>query len=332
MFNVNALRKPGTIPAFILFLVLALHGFSVHAELVFRSVEQVDGQQRWSPIKKYSNPSDILYTRGGATAHAEEVRVILSGEVTHRDVESAEIMAKLIKSGKQKIANNTIWFSSNGGDIDAGMELGRQLRALGIDTIVGKNDRCMSACVFAFMGGERRSVAGQLGIHRPFFPFTQDASSRLDQFRHLESTLKNFVEELDFPSSLYEAIMLVPPESVQVVSPADLKRFYLEGISPSSEDRLDAASARRLNLTMFAYLQRKARAPTCAFLDAGQGRCEGRVQETAITAANESAAESAADSLASMSKSELIEAGRTDGSMVQATADAQVVQPFRTNH
>ena len=86
---------------------------------------------------------------------------------------------------------------------------------------------------------------------------------------------------MDFPDSLYEAVMLVPPESIHIVAPADLKRFFLEGISPSSEDLADAASARRLNLSMFEYLQRKAKMPACAFFDTGPGRCEGKVQEAA---------------------------------------------------
>jgi hypothetical protein len=88
--------------------------------------------------------------------------------------------------------------------------------------------------------------------------------------------------ELDFPDSLYEAVMLVPPESMQIVSAADLKRFYLEGISPSSEDRIDAAAARGLNLSMLEYLKRKATTPACAFLDAGAGRCDGKVQDAAV--------------------------------------------------
>ena len=284
VFNVHPLRKQRVAAAVVLLLALALQSFGLRAELLFRSLEQVNGLQSWSPIRKYSNPIDIAYAQvsaGGAAATAEEVRVFLSGEITRADVDSVAVMENLLKSGKQKIAGNSVWLASNGGDIDAGMELGRRLRKLGIFTLIGKNDQCLSACVFAFMGGERRSVAGQLGIHRPYFPFTEGTPDRQARFRHLQKTLKGFVEEMDFPDSLYEAVMLVPPESMQIVAPADLKRFTLEGISPSSEDMADAASARRLNLSMFEYLQRKAKAPACALLDAAQGRCEGEVQEAA---------------------------------------------------
>jgi hypothetical protein len=264
----SSLREHGAAAAAVLALGFALQPVDLRAELLFRNAEQVNGQQRWSPVRKYSNPSDIAYARvsaSGAAMPAEEVRVFVTGQITREDVDSAGVMANLLKSGKQKIAGNSVWLASDGGDIDAAMDLGRLLRKIGVYTLIAKNDRCLSACVFAFMGGERRSVAGQLGIHRPFLPYTQDTPDRQSRFRHLQRILRGYIEELDFPPSLYEAVMEVPPESMKMLGPADLKRFYLEGISPSSEDSADAASARRLNLSMFEYLQRKAKSPACAF-------------------------------------------------------------------
>ena len=163
------------------------------------------------------------------------------------------------------------------------MDLGRLLRKWGIFTFIGKNDQCFSACVFAFMGGERRSVAGQLGIHRPYFSYTQDSHDRPARFRNLQRVVKAYVEDMDFPASLYEAVMLAPPESMHILAPADLKKYYLEGISPSSEDVADAASARRLNLPMLEYLQLKAKAPACAFPAAETGRCDAKVEEMVAT-------------------------------------------------
>ena len=264
--------------ALLVFIGLAAQGIGVHAELVFRSLQQANGQSIWSGIKKYNNASDTSYAQISAdrlVTPVDEVRVYLAGEITRKDLDSALVMERLLKNGQQKLFDNMVWLNSGGGDIDVGMDLGRLLRKLGIFTFVDKNDRCLSACVFAFMGGERRSVAGQLGIHRPYFPYTQDLPDRAVRFRYMAKTVKDFVDEMDFPSSLYEAVMLVPPESVQVVSTADLKRFYLEGISPSSEDKVDAAAARRLDLPMLDYLKRKARTPPCTVFAIAYGQCAG---------------------------------------------------------
>jgi hypothetical protein len=292
----NAHPTRGCRAAAALLLALGLQCFPLRAELFFRSLEQVNGQQRWSPVRNYGNPTDTAFARApasGATVAAQEVRVFLSGQITPQDLDSAGVMASLVRSGRQRIAGNSVRLASNGGDIDAAMGLGRLLRKLGVFTHVGKDDQCLSACVFAFMGGERRIVSGRLGIHRPFLPFTQDTPDRQDRFRHLQKTLRGYIEEMDFPASLFEAVMVVPPESMHMLAPADLKKFYLEGISPSSEDGADAASARRLGITMHQYLQIKAKEPGCAVFAAGQGRCEGNARE-------EAASSSAADNSGSL--------------------------------
>ncbi len=283
-FAASRMRERPAAAAVAVLVVLALQCFDARAELLFRSAERIDGQQRWSAIKKYASPADIgnaQESERGAATQPVEVRVFLSGSITHADVADAKVMAALVEGGRQKIADNSVWFASTGGDVDASMELGRLLRKLGVFTLIGRNDRCFSACVFAFMGGERRIVAGQLGIHRPYFPLTKDFPERQAKFRHLQKTLRDYIEELDFPPSFYEAVMAVPPESMKILAPVELKAYYLQGISPSSEDLADAAAARRLGLTMVDYLLRKAQAPACALPDPGTGRCESRALEAA---------------------------------------------------
>ena len=287
---------------FVVLALLSMWSFNVHAELFFRSLQLSNGQASWSGIKKYSNAADISPAERGvsrASQPADEVRVYLSGEITRQDLDSAVVMVGLIQAGRQRLNGNTLWLSSYGGDIDAGMDLARLIRKWGIYTLVDKGERCNSACVFAFMGGERRSVAGQLGIHRPYFPFTQDVPDRAARFRHLQKTLKDFIDELDFPVSLYEAVMLVPPEAVEMVSAADLKRYYLEGISPASEDQVDAAGARRLGLSMFDYLKIKARTPPCAPVDIVYGRCAGNAPQASLRSGVSSGTRSDAGALAS---------------------------------
>lgn len=221
----------------LILLVLALQSVELHAELVFRSLEQANGQQSWSAIKKYSNPRDVDY----AARPAEQVRVFVTGEITGEDAVSARVMENLIRAGRHKLVGNTVWLASNGGDIDAAMGMGRMLRRYGVFTMVGKDEQCLSACVFAFMGGERRVAAGRLGVHRPYFPSTQVEPDRQARFRHMQNTVRNYIDELDFPPSLYEAVMAVPSETMKFLTPAEMKQFSLEGIRPSSEGANDPA-------------------------------------------------------------------------------------------
>lgn len=274
----NPARVGPAIVATLLLFALALQCFELRAEMLFRSAERNDGQQHWSALKKYANPADTAYPRtvaDGTQVPAEEVQVFLYGYITSEDVYGARVMEGLLKKGRQKIAGNIVSFASNGGEVDASMELGRLLRKLGVSTVVARGDQCLSSCVFAFMGGDRRTVAGRIGIHRPYFSSTREVPDRRIIYRQLQKRLQEYIEELDFPLSFYEAVLAVPPESVSVLTPADLKRFYLEGMSPSTEDEANAASARALDISVREYLQQKAQAQPCAGVHDANGPCEG---------------------------------------------------------
>jgi hypothetical protein len=256
----NPSRVGPIVAATLLLFAVALQSFDLRAELQFRSAEPKNGQQHWSALKNYTNPADAAYPRtlaDGTRVPAEEVQVFLNGYITVEDVNSAKVMESLLKKGRQKIAGNIVSFASDGGEVDAAMELGRLLRKLGVSTLVARDEQCMSSCVFAFMGGDRRTVAGRIGIHRPYFSSTREVPDRRILYRQLQKKLQEYIEELDFPSSLYEAVMAVPPETVSVVAPADLKRLFLEGMSPSTQDEVDAASARALGISVLEYFERK---------------------------------------------------------------------------
>jgi hypothetical protein len=252
--SARPMRGQRAAACFVLLVALALQCFGLRAELQFHP-----------------------------TATTDEVRAVFTGDISRADVASAQELGGLLKSGKRKLAGNAVGFASNGGDFEASLRLGRLLRELGLSTVVAKNDQCMSACVFAFMGGERRLAAGKIGIHRPYFPSTWDGPERQVRYRALQKSLRQYIDEMDYPPSLYEAVMIVPPEAMQILAAAELKRFYLDGISPSSEDTADATAARRLNLTMNDYLKRKASEPACALFAAGEGACVSPAQKAAAS-------------------------------------------------
>ncbi len=213
-------------------ITLLLQGFEARAELLFRSAQQINGQARWSEPRNYANPADTVYPRmlaDGTQVSSEEVQVFLQGYITQQDVYSAKVMESLIKRGRQKLAGNAVSFAGNGGDVDAAMEMGRVLRKLGVSAVVARGEQCLSSCVFAFMGGDRRTVAGRIGIHRPYFPSARKVPDRRSYYRELQKRLRQYIDELDFPPSLYEAFMAVPPESISILTAADLKKILSTG-------------------------------------------------------------------------------------------------------
>ena len=277
-----AARRPAMAATALLF-ALVLQCSDLRAELLFRSAEQVNGQAQWSAPRNYANPADTVYPRtlaNGTQVPSEEVQVFLQGDITQQDVYSAKVMESLIKRGRQKLVDNSVSLAGSGGDVDAAMELGRVLRKLGVSTLVARGEQCLSSCVFAFMGGDRRTAAGRIGIHRPYFSSARKVPDRRTYYRQLQKRLQQYIEDLDFPPSLYEAVMAVPPESISILTSADLKRFYLQGMSPSTEDEADAAAARDLGISVLEYLQQKAQAEPCAGVFGGGGACDREAQRT----------------------------------------------------
>lgn len=277
----KAASSRATIAATALCFALVLPSVDSRGELLFRSAEQVNGELHWSALKKYANPADTAYPRvlaDGTELTSEPVQVSVQGTITQQDIYGAKVLESLVKRGRQTIAGNQVSFSGDGGDVDAAMAVGRVLRRLGVIAVVARGEQCLSSCVFAFMGGDRRAVDGRLGIHRPYLSSTRKVADRRLYYRQLQKRLQQYIDDLDFPPSLFEAVMSVPPESISFLTAVDLKRFYLQGMSPSAEDEADAAAAGNLGISVTEYLLQKAQRPSCAGVLRADNTCDENAQ------------------------------------------------------
>jgi hypothetical protein len=67
---------------------------------------------------------------------------------------------------------NEVYLDSPGGDLFAGLELGRTLHAAKLEAIVTQDSQCQSACALAFLGGVSRQFQAkpdQIGFHRQYY-------------------------------------------------------------------------------------------------------------------------------------------------------------------
>ena len=66
---------------------------------------------------------------------------------------------------------HVISLNSNGGLLDDGYALGRELRRLEISAVIGADMQCASSCAVAFLGGTRRVLEGDASVmfHAPYF-------------------------------------------------------------------------------------------------------------------------------------------------------------------
>jgi hypothetical protein len=135
----------------------------------------------WLPASAAQAMEFRLQSLGGATGcrdHCPQA-IVAEGQITNST--PGEFVAFLRQNALNRDLRTVVFLHSEGGYVVASMELGQIFRRIGAATVVARlgssprggrflSANCLSACVYAFMGGRKR-VAPQgsaLGIHRMF--------------------------------------------------------------------------------------------------------------------------------------------------------------------
>ncbi|HYD38409.1 MAG TPA: hypothetical protein VEA60_12395 [Allosphingosinicella sp.] len=79
-----------------------------------------------------------------------------NGRITPQSAGELKKFVARMESGEWQVTE--IWFNSVGGDLHTALEMGRFLRSERIETSVGQDGICLSACAYAFLGGVYRRL------------------------------------------------------------------------------------------------------------------------------------------------------------------------------
>lgn len=168
----------------------------------------------------------------------------------------------------------TVYFLSGGGDLDAGVNLGRQIRRARLGTEVGipgsgpiaDPGECDSACTFAFLGGVTRTVisGSYFGVHR----FVVEGGPPISSQQTEVSTQKEVGKLVAYVESMG-------------VSPAMITLMSEGGQSRKKVKFLDPATMARLRITthdvVSARMTTEADHPLVVVTDANGGFENGRM-------------------------------------------------------
>jgi hypothetical protein len=200
-FTSHALRllKSMPIPGAIFGLVLALFAFP----------------------SAFAQPSSTMEFRLASTGGASCCEWISAeGPITQR---TPEDFVSFVNGKGIQGAAETIYLSSPGGDLIAGMRLGEVIRKRKFGTTT-KGGRCMSACAYAFLGGiTREADAGQIGFHQFFMPLSADAALGTQSGADDASATQALVGLI----AIYLKEMEIDPEVLFLASGTEPKNIYL---------------------------------------------------------------------------------------------------------
>ncbi len=164
--------------------------------------------------------------------------IILDGEI---DADApARVNEALKKTGSD---GADVYINSPGGNLLAGMQIGRLIRNAGANTHIGIlitdpskkftelglkyiPGQCLSACTFAFIGGVYRySVEGsEFGVHR-FSKKSGPELNDLDDAQVISAAISTYINEMDVDIELFDLMVQEDKKNIKILSYAETIRL-----------------------------------------------------------------------------------------------------------
>ena len=152
--------------------------------------------------------------RSGSGLSQGATLVYLDGEI---DPAAPERLAGALANVDGRIA---VWLNSPGGNLFAGMQLGRLIRGRGastriIDARTLRAGQCYSACAMAFLGGVYRfnDNGARYGVHRASLP-----AGGADLGSHLTAAIASYIREMGVDARLLTLWQKAAPDEMYVLS------------------------------------------------------------------------------------------------------------------
>ncbi|MEL7098659.1 MAG: hypothetical protein AAGM84_07510 [Pseudomonadota bacterium] len=132
----------------------------------------------------------------------------------------------------------TLQLQSPGGSVSDALDLGRSIRAAGIDTELTEGSVCYSACPYILAAGQTRTVAGtaSVGVHQHYFDQSTilPAAFAVEDIQRGQAMVMIYLDEMGIDPLLMQHAMATPPDEIYVLLPAELETYRI--VTPTSSD------------------------------------------------------------------------------------------------
>lgn len=169
---------------------------------------------------------------------AGALEIFVTGAIT---TQTRDDVSRLIQSRK---GPGTVYFDTIGGDLLAGMELGRAIRRSAMATDVGRAlsgsavapGKCHSVCTLSYAGGYYRymQAGSQLGVHR--FYRNNAGASDLDVGQVMSAAITSYLDEMGISRDLFDKMVKAGRGQMLILTNAEIARFGMAnyGFKPPS--------------------------------------------------------------------------------------------------
>jgi hypothetical protein len=158
--------------------------------------------------------------------------VLVRGDLTLRD--SIEFMRKT-----ENVEQATVFLQSSGGDVAAGLSIGKTIRSRGFATAVPPSVQCISACALAWLGGTERFMAenARIGFHEAYIMM----GGRPYKSQEAEAMVLDYLHQLQLPQPAIDYITGSPPQGLYVLTRIQAQRLGVE-VGPYEAGEITAST------------------------------------------------------------------------------------------
>lgn len=118
---------------------------------------------------------------------------------------------------------------SPGGSVGDALELGRHLRARGLDTVMLAGEICLSACPYILAGGRSRQIAPEalVGLHQHYFGENSllPAYLAVEDIQRGQAEVMDFLAEMGIDPLVMRHALSTPPDEIYILLPDELRNY-----------------------------------------------------------------------------------------------------------
>lgn len=137
--------------------------------------------------------------------------------------------------------NAIVAFDSNGGNLMAGINIGKAIRLKGFKTLVLEHNTCASACAIAWLGGPQRYMAA--GAHVGFHAAYLDNDGLKIPTATGNALVGAYMAQLGLSDGAIVYVTSAGPDDIQWLSFSDASRVSIDVKSFDADDRPASPSA-----------------------------------------------------------------------------------------
>lgn len=124
-----------------------------------------------------------------------------------------------------------VLLNSPGGSVSDALDIGRALRAAGVDTALSAGDICLSACPYVLASGARRNVDSEayVGVHQHYFGENtiQPAFMAVEDIQRGQGEVMSYLAEMGIDPLLMRHALVTPPDEIYILLPDEMERYRL---------------------------------------------------------------------------------------------------------